>query len=146
MNKTLLVFGSFVIILIIGIGAFFLAGQPDQSNPPKTNTQITQTPNSNNYQNFSPSAFEAASDKKRVYFFYAAWCPYCQAADKAFRQNLDKIPNDVVIFITDYDTQTELKSRYTVTYQHTFVQVDSQGNVVSKWSGGDIDSLLANLK
>jgi len=43
---------------------------------------------------------------------------------------------------TDYDTQTELKERYEVVAQHTFVQVDENGDLVTKWIGGDVDVIL----
>jgi hypothetical protein len=47
---------------------------------------------------------------------------------------------------TDYDSNNELKKKYGVTYQHTFVQIDSNGNMITKWNGGDIDTLKQNLK
>jgi hypothetical protein len=35
----------------------------------------------------------------------------------------------------DYDNSDELKKKYGVTYQHTLVQVDKDGNLIKKWSG-----------
>lgn len=98
------------------------------------------------YIEYSPDAFAAAADKKRVYFFYAPWCPTCVPTDKEFNANLSKIPEDVMLFRTDYDTSTELKQQYGITYQHTFVQVDSDGNEVKKWNGGGINELIANTQ
>lgn len=58
----------------------------------------------------------------------------------------DKIPENMVLMKTDYDTYTELKKKYGVTYQHTFVQVDENGNELTKWNGGGVNELEANLK
>jgi len=94
------------------------------------------------YVDYSKQAFDAAGDKKRVYFFHAKWCPECKAANLAFNQNYDLIPEDVVIFKTDYDTETALKKQYGITYQHTYVWVDDTGKEIKKWTGGDIEEIL----
>ncbi len=98
------------------------------------------------YVEYSKTAYEAAKDKKRVLFFHAKWCPTCKAANTEFEANLDKIPSDVVLFKTDYDTSGELKTKYGITYQHTFVQVNTSGKQLAKWNGGDINELIQNLK
>jgi|SRR3989344_2706559 len=100
------------------------------------------------YKDYSPATLaEATKDgRKAVLFFYAPWCPYCRAADSAFKGNLDKIPAGVTVLKTDYDKENELKKKYSVTYQHTFVQVDANGNLVTKWNSGDVDLLNKNIK
>lgn len=100
------------------------------------------------YQDYSPELVKSEQDAghKVVLFFHATWCPECRAADKAFKANLDKIPQGVSLLKTDYDSNLDLKKKYGVTYQHTFVQIDSEGNLVSKWTGGDIDNLIKYLK
>jgi hypothetical protein len=50
------------------------------------------------------------------------------------------------VFKTDYDTSNDLKTKYGVTYQHTFVQIDSSGNAITKWVGGDTAALIKNIK
>lgn len=99
-----------------------------------------------NYIPYSESAYQASIGKKRVFFFHATWCPYCRAADQAFNANLGRIPADVVLLKTDYDTQKALKAQYGITYQHTFVYVDDAGNPIKIWNGGDIEELIANSK
>lgn len=97
------------------------------------------------YVEYSPATYAAAADKKRVLFFHATWCPTCKAANANFEDNLGKIPANVVLLKTDYDTETALKQKYGVTYQHTFVQVDAAGNAVTKWNGGGIEELIGNI-
>lgn len=83
---------------------------------------------------------------KSVIFFHAPWCPYCKAADKEFIDHAQEIPAEVAVIKVDYDSNTELKQKYGVTYQHTFVQVDKEGNQITKWNGGDIENLKKYLR
>lgn len=98
------------------------------------------------YVDYSSEAFAEANESKRVYFFHASWCPTCKVANEEFSSNGDSIPEDIVLFKTDYDSSSELKKRYAVTYQHTFVQVDENGNEITKWNGGGIAELSKNTK
>lgn len=110
----------------------------------------TETPTTTRgeYKTYSPDTARAeqAAGHKVVLFFHADWCPFCVEADKQFKAKLDQIPKGVTVLKTNYDTETALKKKYVVTYQHTFVQIDANGNLVSKWNGGDVDSLTKYLK
>lgn len=99
------------------------------------------------YVAYTADARAKANQKGRaVLFFTASWCPTCRAADVEYRANLDKIPSDVTVLLVNYDTEGALKQKYNITYQHTFVQVDGNGKQVTRWSGGAVDELLANLR
>ncbi len=115
--------------------------QGDQSQP-----EAMQK--SGSYQDYSVSRVSSEQEQgnKVVLFFHAPWCPFCRTADTAFKANLDKIPSGVTVLKTDYDSNTELRTKYGVTYQHTFVQIDSEGNQITKWTGGDIDNLIKFVK
>lgn len=80
-----------------------------------------------------------------VYFFHAGWCPDCKAADMVLSTSAEKIPAGVTIVKVDYDTQTELKRKYGVTMQHTYVQVDAAGAAVKTWTARSVDTVLADL-
>ena len=95
------------------------------------------------YQDYSASAYQEASDFRRVLYFYASWCPTCQATDKKLTQT--DIPKDVVVFRVDYDNSGELKTKYGIQYQDTFVQVDKDSAAVNVWHG-QVDTLAKNLK
>ena len=101
---------------------------------------------SDSYIEYSPDAFAAAAGKKRVLFFYASWCPTCRPVDAEILAMEETIPEDVVIFRVDYDTEEELKEKYGVTYQHTFVVVDTEGEAVTKWNGGDLEMILEKVQ
>lgn len=97
------------------------------------------------YLDYTEEAFNSLMSNRRVIFFAASWCPTCQAANQAYLSKLSEIPEDVSVFIANYDEEIELKAKYNITYQHTFVQVDRNGNEITKWNGGDIAELLENL-
>jgi len=97
------------------------------------------------YQVYSETAFAEADDQDRVLFFAASWCPTCQMADREFTNKTAELPDGVAIFKADFDQDRELKSRYNIVTQHTFVQVDSAGEEVNKWVGGDIAALHQRL-
>ncbi len=103
---------------------------------------------SDNYKEYSVETVKSEQNSKRkvVLFFHAEWCPYCKAADTAFKANSNLIPKDVTVLKTNYDTEKELKKKYGVTYQHTFVQIDDNGNKITSWVSGDVDMLNKNIK
>jgi len=82
-----------------------------------------------------------------VLFFRASWCPTCRALDADIKANLSKIPESLAILDVNYDNSTALKQKYGVTYQHTFVQVDKDGNLIKKWSGSPtLSALVSEVK
>ena len=100
---------------------------------PATNNMMVEA----RYQTYSAENYAKASTKRRVLFFHAAWCPTCKAAHMDLEQNASNLPDDVIVFKVDYDTELELKKKYDITYQHTFVQVSEAGEELVKWNGGD---------
>ncbi len=100
------------------------------------------------YEVYAPEKVMLASATHNVVlFFRASWCPTCRALDADIRASLTKIPRNLTILDVNYDDSTTLKRKYGVTYQHTFVQVDKDGNLIKKWSGSlTLASLVAEVK
>ncbi len=86
------------------------------------------------------------SDTTKVYFFHAGWCPICRGIDKEITADPSRIPAGVTVIKTDFDSSTDLRKKYGVTYQYTFVQVDGSGNKTAKWSATNLDKALAGIK
>lgn len=146
-----------VVLMVIAVGGVYLNSRNVVTTPTVQNgkvEEVTTAPemadsvatDSSAYVPYSEAAYTAAADKKRVIFFHASWCPTCKVANEDFEKNAAKISGDIVVFKTDYDTQKALKEKYGITYQHTFVQVDEQGNELTKWNGGGVEELLSKVE
>ncbi|MEK9176927.1 MAG: thioredoxin family protein [Patescibacteria group bacterium] len=99
------------------------------------------------YEVYGPEKLARASDGDVVLFFREPWCPTCRGLDADIRAHLDQIPAGVTILDVDYDKSTALKQKYGVTYQHTLVQVDAEGNTIAKWNkSATLASILGNIK
>ena len=115
----------------------------------KTETTKTETMmKAGSYEAYSSEKVTMASATHQVVlFFRAGWCPSCRVIDADIKANMSKIPGSLAILDVDYDNSTALKQKYGVTYQHTFVQVDSNGNLIKKWSGSPtLSALVAEVK
>ena len=147
-----------ILIIIILLAVFFLNRNSDvddvvteNSNNESNQVESVDNQDSENdveqaesadlaagtYEDYSEEKLSMHSDKDIVLFFKADWCPSCRALDSDIKASLNDIPEDVAILQVNYDTATELKKKYGITTQHSFVQVDSSGNLIKKWSGGN---------
>lgn len=173
MNKTVLV--AILVLIVLGGGVYVYTQQvskaPDAMMENDTamhdeddammeddkmamegDSMMGESMEDGRYLEYSQDAFDRTDNTKRVLFFYANWCPTCRPADADFTKNMNQIPDDVTVLRVNYnDDQTSeeekaLATAYDVTYQHTFVQIDSDGNVITSWNGGQTDDLLKNIK
>jgi thiol-disulfide isomerase/thioredoxin len=111
------------------------------------NTTTLVAPRTGSYEAYDSSKLAYANDGHVILFFRASWCPTCRTLDKDIKANISNIPNGVTILDVNYDNSKDLKAKYGVTYQHTLVEVDSQGNMIKKWQGSrSLNSLLAEIK
>lgn len=82
-----------------------------------------------------------------VLFFHASWCPTCKATEENLNADAAAIPAGLAIVKVDFDNSDDLRQKYGVTTQHTFVQIDADGNELAKWTGTltaqDIDAQTA---
>lgn len=163
MNKKI---GFVIIVIIIGIIVYFTFGRGAQEDIATTvnNDTIEDIKESNSlqneekgvddtadldkgsYQSYSEEKIALAETGKVVIFFHASWCPSCKALNNDIENNLASIPAGVIILKADYDKETELKKKYGVTTQHTLVQVDKDGGLIKKWSGGSkLENIISQI-
>jgi thiol-disulfide isomerase/thioredoxin len=99
------------------------------------------------YEAYLPKKLANAEAGNVVLFFRAGWCPTCRTVDADIKANMNNIPANLTILDVDYDKSSDLKKKYGVTTQHTFVQVDSKGNLIKKWMGGStLASVVGQVK
>jgi thioredoxin 1 len=96
------------------------------------------------YTTYAPE--KIGQNEKTVLFFNASWCPTCRSADADIKAKVGTIPAGVSILSVDYDTYKDLKQKYGVTTQHTFVQVDKNGTKISSWKGGALSTIITNIQ
>lgn len=110
-------------------------------------TQNTDSSRGNyvSYQNYEQEV-EKYKDSRVVMFFNASWCSTCKIARDNFESSLDQIPSDLTIVVVDFDNSDDLRKKYGITVQHTFVQIDANGESLKKWSGSTtIDQIVKAL-
>lgn len=96
------------------------------------------------YIEYSENAVKNAS-WNIVLFFHANWCPTCKAFEKQVLS--ENIPEWLTILKVDYDNSDDLKKKYSVLTQTTFVQIDSNWNMIKRWIWGKwIDSVIEKIK
>ncbi len=110
-----------------------LKQEPEQAAPP-----------SHVYAAFAPAMLTDGVPK--VLFFHAAWCPKCVQQDKVLEGWYPSADFAYSTYKIDYDSAAELKQRYGVVQQHTYVTVDGQGNKISAVSFPGDDELKALLQ
>lgn len=145
-KKLLILIGLGVVILSVGaVLAIDQSNQTDNNSnnnlsagttEPQSNTAPTPGSSENAKGRYISYSEESRSDSKynrTILFFHAPWCPQCRAFEKNITAS--EIPEGTQILKTDYDSSTELKKKYGVTLQTTFVSVEPDGSQVKKWVG-----------
>jgi thiol-disulfide isomerase/thioredoxin len=91
------------------------------------------------------SAEALAAKSPTVLFFAADWCPYCQADLTDINANGSRL-GKVNVVVVDFDKSADLRSKYGVTAQDTYVQIGGMGEKLAAWNGGGVEGILKNLK
>ena len=144
-------------LLPLALSAVIVLGGCSQTNSSSDAMSSAKSPSSATSHSDSASQsyitydqYQASKDKyadsKVVLFFNATWCPDCRAINEALTSDPGKIPAKTTVVSVDYDQHTDLRQRYGVTTQHTFVQIDTNGEKTSQWVSTSVDALLKELQ
>lgn len=124
-----------------------ISSAPIPAAPPGSAAPGTSTPGSSgefitlDQYRKDPSAYSATDT---VLFFNATWCPPCQRTVDNLNARNKSFPAGLTVVSVDYDTNDDLRKKYGVTYQHTFVTVNANGDQLKKWSGTEsVDDIAA---
>lgn len=113
--------------------------KPPTTKPKEPENSTDESPEIKDGQYITYAQYQISPDlysgSQIVLFFNASWCSTCKVARENFESSLDKIPADLTLVVVDFDNSVELKKKYGVTYQHTFVHINDLGDSLHKWSG-----------
>jgi len=128
-----------------GNSTTMMSANPMKADP-RVGNQLRYAPSSGTKVIFTTldAAQALAAKHPTVLFFSADWCPYCQADLRDINANGDRL-GDVAIVVADYDKAAELKAKYRVTVQNTYVQIDTNGKQKAIWMGGGVDGVLSHI-
>jgi len=150
-----------VIVLIVGaiVGISVIGGDNEDSNSNSSSSTVVQSDSGSvvetetetetestgvdRYENFGPTALADATGTKRVLFFHASWCAVCNAFEKEIEEI--GIPEGITIIKANYDDERELKKRYKVSVQSTFLLLDDNEEEVRRWPFGQGLSDISDL-
>lgn len=103
---------------------------------------------SGRYVDYSADLVDDDGFQTTVLFFYAGWCPECRGYDMAI--NDSTMPDGTQVLKVDYDTSQDLRQKYGVTIQSSFVRVNETGDKQALWNGygreKSLDAILENTK
>lgn len=154
------VFAAFVIAVsaFVVLPRAWAGSRPEQETAPGTGSMMMSAAEADSKSpRFAPSTgrkviFTSLADAQAlaaqgpvVLFFAADWCPTCIGALRDINANGSRL-GDITVVVVDYDSASDLKSRYGVTSQHTFVQIDAGAGRLAAWNGGGVDAILRNTR
>lgn len=144
MNKKILLITVLLLALVVGVITYVAltrsASRPPIEQPSESSATVeapTETPANTRegmYVDYDASKV-SQTDGTILLFFHASWCPKCRALEKSIYD--DGLPKGVTVYKVDYDTNQELRQRYGVTIQTTFVRIDRDGNKLASFVAYD---------
>ena len=85
-----------------------------------------------------------SSSNTNILFFHATWCPSCKVLDDNLTTS--EIPKNINILKVDYDNSSDLRKKYWIVIQHSFVQVDENWNMIKKWVGwNNLEDIVSEI-
>lgn len=136
-------------VIVLG-GCSQANSSSDAMSSAKSSSSATSHSDSASQSYITYDQYQASKDKyadsKVVLFFNAKWCPACRAINEALTSDPGKIPAKTTVVSVDYDQHTDLRQRYGMTTQHTFVQTDPNGEKTRQWVSTSVDALLKELQ
>jgi thiol-disulfide isomerase/thioredoxin len=158
MDRRLLVIGLGIVAVIVAaiVAVLVLAPPTAPGAAPAASSSPTAeagpTPgvtapgtSAGSYVDYSDDAITRAEGRVLL-FFHAPWCPQCRSVESDILA--EGVPAGVTIIKVDYDSRQDLRQRYGVTLQTTFVEVDADGTELQKHVAYDdphLDAVIAAM-
>jgi thiol-disulfide isomerase/thioredoxin len=149
-----------IVAAIVAVAVFAAPTAPDATPPVSGETTPASTPavesspsaeppspgaTAGAYVEYSDDAI-AQAEGRVLLFFHAPWCPQCRSVESDILAQ--GVPDGVTIIKVDYDSRQDLRQRYGVTLQTTFVEVEADGAELQKHVAYDdphLDAVVAAM-
>jgi thiol-disulfide isomerase/thioredoxin len=79
-------------------------------------------------------------------FFHASWCPSCKQSDNDLKALYNAGTPTFNTYRVDYDASLDLRKRYGVVQQHTFVLIDGKGTALQTLLSATSEELTRLLR
>ncbi len=103
----------------------------------------TEVASETSYSSFTDGVI--GNGETSVLFFHATWCPACKKNDGLLTSWYNAEDFGRSVYKLDFDTATELRKKYGVNGQDTFVLIDGSGNEIERVSFPSQSALRALL-
>lgn len=153
MNKRVLIIVLALAVVIGGsVAAYAALGSGNQSEAPAipvAEAPVAEAPETTEgttgvtagvYEEYSDTAI-ANAEGTTLLFFHAPWCPQCRAVESDILAQ--GVPAGVTIIKVDFDSRQDVRQKYDVNQQTTFIKLDGSGNEVQRFVAYDDPSLQA---
>ena len=98
------------------------------------------------YGDYEPSLLANAENGIVILFFKTDECSTCKAFEEDLQENIAQLPTNMTLLKINLDVSDVLKTEYGVVQEHTYIQVDAQGNELKRWVGSStLEQFLADL-
>lgn len=112
-------------------------GTTSQVSSPQASSAQTNATNtaenaetSGSFVDYSEDALANAEGQK-VLFFHAPWCSQCRSIEAGIES--DGVPTGFTIIKVDYDSNQDLRAKYGVKLQTTFVKLDENNEKIDDY-------------
>lgn len=154
-----LVIASILVAAVVAIFIARTAEGPSQDNmdssgakdlplPSETGGSTPPMLSAGRYVDYSADGIKSEGYDVTILFFHAPWCPECRAFDMEIKQGT--VPQGIQILKIDYDSSQDLRQKYGITIQSSFVRVDKDGSEQKSWTGygkeKSVDAIIENTK
>lgn len=143
-------FSLFLVVFLLSACRPIPSGQTEDStlDSSQVNTTRKQPARQVTFTSEEDAQNLVRNGERVVYFFKTASCASCKTAQKDLDTRLSTYSTPFVVVVVEYDKEPgkTLKEKYGISSDHTWIQIDADGNVVTKWQGGTTDELVSNIK
>jgi thiol:disulfide interchange protein len=110
-----------VALIIVFVGA--MVSLNNNVTPVESPEVAVEAEEKGQYLEYTQARLKHAKEEFIVLFFHANWCPSC----KAFEEKVlsEEIPENIKILKVNFDTNGELRKKYNILTQTSFVLVDN---------------------